>query len=73
MRSLAVCESVFKIGVTDIVIEGGRMSDGNTPRNESTSFSVQCICAVSMIKSRRKQCAVDQSAHSCHFRGAAVT
>ena len=56
---LAVCESVFTIGVLGRVIEGGRMSDGYTPRNEGTSFSVQSICAVSIIKSLLKQCTAD--------------
>ena len=42
---LAVCGYVFMIRFTERVIEGGRMSDGYTPRNEGTSFSVQSICA----------------------------
>ena len=56
---VVVCGSVFKIRVANPVIEGGRMSDGYTLRNEGTSFSVQCIYAVSIMKSRGKQCAVD--------------
>ena len=35
------------------------MCDGYTPRNEGTSFSVQSICAVFIIKSLPKQCAID--------------
>jgi len=35
------------------------MSDGYTRRNEATPFSVQSISAASIIKSLRKQCAVD--------------
>jgi hypothetical protein len=67
---LALCGSVFKIRVADRVTGyGGRMSDGYMPRNEVMSFSVQSICAVSIIKSRQKQCADDLSGHSCHFRG----
>ena len=49
------------------------MSDGYTPRNEGTSFSVQSICAVSIIKILQKQCAVDLYAHSYHIRGIADT
>ena len=48
---LAVCGSVFTIRVAERVIEGSRMSDGYTPRNEGTSCSVQGICAVPVIKS----------------------
>ena len=56
---LAECRSVFTISVAGRVIEGGRMSDGYTPRNEGTSFSVQNICVVSIIKSLWKQCAAE--------------
>ena len=42
------------------------MSDGYTPRKEGTSFRVQSTCAVSIIKSLRKQYAVDLYGHSCH-------
>jgi len=70
---LAVCGTVFTIRVVGRVIEGGRMSDGYTPRNEGTSFSVQSICAVSIIKSLWKQCAADLYAHSYHIRGTADT
>jgi hypothetical protein len=45
------------------------MSDGYTPRNEVTSFSIQSIYDVSIIKSRRKQCAVYLSGHIYHILG----
>ena len=70
---LAVCGSVFTIRVAERVIEGGRMSDGYTPRNEGRSFSVQSICAVPIIKNLRKQCAVDLYTHSYHIRSTADT
>ena len=67
---LAVCGSVFTIRVADRVTEGdGRMSDGHTPRNEGTSFSVHSICVVSIIKSQLKDCAVDLCGHYCNIRG----
>ena len=66
---LAVFGSVFTIRVADRVTEGdGRMSDGYT-QNQGTSFSVQSICAVSIIKSHVKQFAVDLCEHCCHIRG----
>ena len=59
MLSFCLCVSVFTIRVAERVVERSRMSDGYTPRNEFPSFSVLSICAVSIIKSLRKQCAVD--------------
>jgi len=54
--------------VADRVSEGGRLSDGYTPRNEGTIISVHSICAVSInIKSRLKQCAFDLRGHCCHI------
>ena len=70
---LAVWESIFTIRVAERFIEGARMSDGYTPRNEDTSFSVQSICTLSIIKSLRKQCAFDLCRHSCHIRSIADT
>jgi len=50
------------------------MSDGYTPRNKGTSFSVQSICDVSIIiKSGRKHCSVDLSGHCYHIRGTVDT
>ena len=68
---LYLCESVFTISVTGRVIEGRRMPYGYTSRNGSTSFNVQSICSVAIIKSLRKQRAVDLYAHSYHIRGTA--
>ena len=65
---LAICGSVCTIRVAERVIEGGRMSDGYTPRNEGTSFNVQSICAVSIIKILRKECAADLYSHTYHIQ-----
>ena len=70
---LAVCGSVFTIRVAVRVIEGGRMYDGKEPRNEGTSFNMQSIWAVTIIKSLWKQCAADLYAHSYHIRDTADT
>ena len=47
---LAMCGSVFTIRVAERFIEGGRMSEGYSPRNEGTFFSVQRIAPCALLE-----------------------